>query len=150
MASSANRRRIEIPVALHEALEVVAKREDMPTNALAALWLWEQLELKARVPGSPAEGVHAPQPYRMDGPQMYPRRDPLKVLEGLPKSEDVIAIAKRFSESMEATQRMFEQVDIVKLVLAPRSSDDHSQQTYAAKLEEHAAWVDNERGETQG
>lgn len=75
MARSSNRRQLDIPIALYEALDQVAQRQDMPTSAMAALWLWEALEAKGRIPGHPAEGIHAPQPYRGDGPQMYPRRN---------------------------------------------------------------------------
>ena len=75
MPSTTKRRRVEVPVALYEALQEVARKVDMPTNALAALWLWDHLEQKARTPGRAAEGIRAPQPYRTDGPRTYPRRD---------------------------------------------------------------------------
>ena len=74
MPSTTKRRRVEVPVALYEALQEVARKEDMPTNALAALWLWDHPEQKARTPGHAAEGIQAPQPYRTDGPRTYPRR----------------------------------------------------------------------------
>lgn len=68
-----NRKTIEIPKSLWEALNTVGKRQDLPTGALAAIWLWEHLELKAREPGGPAEGVHAPQPYHQAS--ILPRRN---------------------------------------------------------------------------
>lgn len=73
MPSSPTRQAIEIPRELFHALDQAAEKADMPTSALAALWLWEHLHAMSRVPGSPAEGISVERPYRF-GPEMYPRR----------------------------------------------------------------------------
>jgi hypothetical protein len=72
MPARPGKKSIEIPQSLWEALDAAARRQDMPTGAMAAVWLWEQLEAKARIPGGPAEGLHAPQPYHQRS--IYPRR----------------------------------------------------------------------------
>jgi len=56
-------------------LDAAAQRERIPTNALAALWLWESLESKAGEPGSLLAGLHAPKPYAGSGRALYPRRN---------------------------------------------------------------------------
>ena len=99
MAVAPNRKQVEIPRSLWEALDTVARRQDIPTGAMVAVWLWEQLERKARIPGDPAEGVHAPQPYHQEN------------------------------------------------ILPRRGESSHMQQAYAARLEEHQRFIENERGE---
>jgi hypothetical protein len=98
MAVAPNRKQVEIPRSLWEALDSVARRQDMPTGAMVAVWLWEQLERKGRIPGDPAEGIRAPQPYHQEN-------------------------------------------------ILPRRGDDHSQQAYTARLEEHAQFITAERGD---
>lgn len=73
MATSSTRRRIEIPADLFDAIDQAADRAEMPTAALAAIWLWNTLHEQSRIPGSHAEGISCERPYRF-GPEMYPRR----------------------------------------------------------------------------
>lgn len=98
MPARAGKKSVEIPASLWEALDQAAAHQEMPTGTMIAIWLWEQLEAKARIPGGPVEGLHAPQPYHQRA--IYPRR-----------------------------------------------GDSHMEQAYAAKLEEHQAFIAAERGE---
>lgn len=72
MPSASSKHRLEIPESLWQALDLAAARADVPTAQLAATWLWQTLEAKARE-GGLYDGIHAPQPYDR-GWRMYPRR----------------------------------------------------------------------------
>jgi len=73
MAVASNRKQIEIPKVLWEALDEVARKQDMPTGALAAIYIWKQLRAAARRPGGPADGIQMPpRPYHQVN--ILPRR----------------------------------------------------------------------------
>lgn len=64
MPRSRNRRPIELPLHIVEAVDDLARKADIPTSTLVAKWLLQRLE---------AEGVHLYDPYRYT---QYPRREP--------------------------------------------------------------------------
>jgi hypothetical protein len=65
MPRSTSRRSVEVPAYLWEAIDQAAADQDMPTNALISMWLWQKLEEKR-------PDLHVRQPYR-DGREMYSR-----------------------------------------------------------------------------
>lgn len=73
MPSPTGKHRLEIPESLWQALNQAADRADIPTGELAAYWLWETLEAKARE-GGMYDGIHAPRPYDRENQRKYARR----------------------------------------------------------------------------
>ena len=124
MPSATKRRRVEVPVALYEALQEVARKVDMPTNALAALWLWDHLEQKAHPPGRAAEGIQAPRTYPRRGRRELPA---VQLGEGSQaegwigeERAAMLALAVRLAE-VEGTGRAW-----------PEAQGDHMQQAFIA------------------
>lgn len=70
MPRSTTRHSVDIPTYLWEAIDQVAKDEDLATSALLTMWLWQKLEEKR-------PDLHVRQPFR-DGREPYSRPSPRK------------------------------------------------------------------------